>query len=310
MSKTLAIQTKKLTKKYDDFTAVSNLNLKIKAGSVFGLLGPNGAGKTTILLMLLGLTDSTSGSCSVFGFDPFKEPLKVKQICGYLQEKVGLYENMTASQNLRYIAKLNNIPSNEETGRIEEALEKVGLVKQSDLDVNKFSRGMKQRLGIASVLIKKPRIAFLDEPTQGIDPSGVQEILGILREMNRDENVTILVSSHLIHHVEEMCDQVGIIVRGKMKVRSKYSDFGWDKEGKWIVEVQARKITDSIVQEIADLPDVTEVTRIYNSLLIECNIDLRPRISEIIVKNKASLMRLQLRERSLDEIYQIYSERI
>jgi ABC-2 type transport system ATP-binding protein len=308
MTRSLAIETKRLTKKYDDFVAVSNLNLKIKTGTIFGLLGPNGAGKTTIILMLLGLTESTSGSCSVYGFNPMKEPLKVKRICGYLQEKVGLYENITAGQNLKYIAKLNKIPLDIQNERIDEALEKVGLLKQSDLLVGKFSRGMKQRLGIANVLVKKPKIAFLDEPTQGIDPGGVQDILNILKEMNRDEKVTIFISSHLIHHVQEICDQVGIMVGGKIKVRSKYSDFAWEKGDKWIIEAQARYITDHIIKEIAKVPEVSDVKRFDDSLLIECNRDMRPRISEIIVNNKASLLGLRLRERSLDEIYKIYSE--
>jgi ABC-2 type transport system ATP-binding protein len=308
MTRTLAIETKRLTKKYDDFTAVSNLNLKIKTGTIFGLLGPNGAGKTTIILMLLGLTESTTGSCSVYGFNPMNEPLKVKRICGYLQEKVGLYENMTAGQNLKYIAKLNKIPPDIQNERIDEALEKVGLIKQSDIFVSKFSRGMKQRLGIANVLVKKPKIAFLDEPTQGIDPSGVQDILKILKEMNRDEKVTILISSHLIHHVQEICDQVGIMVNGKMKVRSKYSDFAWEKGGKWIIEAQARYITEQILQEIRNVPEVSDVKQFDDSLLIECNRDIRPRISKIIVNNNASLLGLRLRERSLDEIYKIYSE--
>ena len=157
MTENLAVETAELTKSYDGVTVVDQLNLHVKENEVFGLLGPNGAGKTTSILMLLGLTEPVSGTVKVFGFNPAREPLQVKRIVGYLPEEVGFYENLDARENLRFIAELNGIERGETERRIDEVLDMVGLSKEKELAVGKYSRGMRQRLGIADVLIKQPK---------------------------------------------------------------------------------------------------------------------------------------------------------
>jgi len=165
------VEIKDLTKVYDTNTVVNKLNLNINEGEIFGFLGPNGAGKTTTILMLLGLTEPTSGSVSIDGFNATREPMKIKRITGYVPEKVGFYEDLSVHYNLLYTAWLNNIPETQAEERIKEALKTVGLPNSASRKVQQLSHGMKQRLAIADILVKNPRIAILDEPTSGINPS-------------------------------------------------------------------------------------------------------------------------------------------
>ncbi|MDY0382812.1 MAG: ABC transporter ATP-binding protein, partial [Atribacterota bacterium] len=189
------LETRDLTKIYNGTPVVDKLNLTIEEGEIFGFLGPNGAGKTTAILMILGLTEPSSGEVSVFGHNSTREPLKVKRITSYLPENVGFYEDLTAWENLFYVTRLNNIPDKEAKERIEEILSLVGLSKVKHLEVGKFSKGMKQRLGLGTVFVKKPKFAILDEPTTGIDPQGVEEILNLIIKANREENITIFLCS-------------------------------------------------------------------------------------------------------------------
>ena len=180
MEQETVIRMEELTKRYGAQTAVDHLSLEVPEGEIFGFLGPNGAGKTTTMLMLLGLTEPTSGTVRVCGYDPARDPLKVKEVIGYLPENVGFYEDMDARQNLRYIARLNRIPDAVSAGRIDRLLEEVDLAKEADKKVGSYSKGMRQRLGIAEVLIKEPKVVFLDEPTIGLDPDGTNRMLDLI----------------------------------------------------------------------------------------------------------------------------------
>ncbi|MDI6762451.1 MAG: ABC transporter ATP-binding protein [Thermodesulfobacteriota bacterium] len=212
----IIVETEDLTKKYGQRTAVDHLNIKIEEGEVFGFLGPNGAGKTTTLLMFLGLTEPTSGRAKVIGFDPTREPFKVKEKVGYLPENVGFYDDMDARQNLRYIAKLNRISGEVSEKRIDYWLEMVGLSDESTKKVGTFSKGMRQRLGIAEVLIKEPKLVFLDEPTIGLDPDGTNRMLDLIHSLSREKNITLFLSSHLLDQVQRICDRVGIMINGNL----------------------------------------------------------------------------------------------
>jgi len=212
----IIVETEDLTKKYGSRTAVDHLNIKIEEGEVFGFLGPNGAGKTTTLLMFLGLTEPTSGRAKVIGFDPTREPFKVKEKVGYLPENVGFYDDMDARQNLRYIAKLNRISGGVSEKRIDYWLEMVGLSEESTKKVGTFSKGMRQRLGIAEVLIKEPKLVFLDEPTIGLDPDGTNRMLDLIHSLSREKNITLFLSSHLLDQVQRICDRVGIMINGNL----------------------------------------------------------------------------------------------
>lgn len=210
------IEADELTKKYGTQIAVNNLTLQIREGEVFGFLGPNGAGKTTTLLMFLGLTEPTSGKVRIVGFDPAREPLRVKEKVGYLPENVGFYDDMDAGQNLRFIARLNSIPDAVSSRKIDEVLKQVGLFEEAKKKVGTYSKGMRQRLGIAEVLIKEPKLIFLDEPTIGLDPDGTNRMLDLIHSLSREKNITIFLSSHLLDQVQRICDRVGIMIKGDL----------------------------------------------------------------------------------------------
>lgn len=218
MKNSAIIETRQLAKSYGQFQAVKALDFEVQEGDVFGLLGPNGAGKSTTILMLLGLTEPTSGEVSVCGYDPVHHPLEVKRQVGYLPEKLGFYEELSAEENLKYTAYLNNISLEMTSQRIKDALERVGLKDVARKQVGHFSHGMKQRLGIADVLVKAPRMVILDEPAAGIDPEGVNQVLDLIVRMNRELGVTVVFCTHMLYQVERVCKKVGIMVHGRMVV--------------------------------------------------------------------------------------------
>ncbi len=225
------IETRDLTKVYGEQVAVDHLNLQIPPGEVFGFLGPNGAGKTTTLLMLLGLSEPTSGKAWVSGFDPTREPLKVKRLVGYLAENVGFYDEMNAEQNMLFLSRLNGIPDDLTRKRIPELLKTVDLEVDSKKKVGQFSRGMRQRLGIAEVLLKDPQVIFLDEPTLGLDPDGSLQMLNLIRSLSRDKKITVFFSSHLLDQVQKICHRVGIMIKGHLVAVGRIEDLAKEKFG-------------------------------------------------------------------------------
>jgi ABC-2 type transport system ATP-binding protein len=225
------IATEELTKVYKGQVAVDHLTFKVEEGEIFGFLGPNGAGKTTTLLMLLGLTEPTSGRLRVMDLDPTREPIKVKSKVGYLQENMGFYPDLNARQMLRFVAELNGIPAREADPRIDAALEAVGLVDEIQKKIAAFSRGMRQRLGIAELLIKDSRVAFLDEPTLGLDPDATQRIMALIEKLARDQRMTILLSSHQLQQVQKLCNRVGIMIKGRMVVNGPLEQLAREKFG-------------------------------------------------------------------------------
>ena len=216
MDQKAIIETHNLSKSYGDQLAVNGLTFSIQEGEIFGFLGPNGSGKTTTLLMLLGLTEPTGGWARIADFDPVREAIKVKKIVGYVPEDLGFYNDMNATENLQFIARLNSMPDSISSIKIEEALDSVGLKEEAKKKVGAYSRGMRQRLGIAEILIKEPRIAFLDEPTLGLDPEGTNRIIDYIRSLSRDKNITILLSSHNLKQVQKISDRIGIMINGRM----------------------------------------------------------------------------------------------
>ncbi len=274
---------------------------------MFGLLGPNGAGKTTTILMLLGLTEPTAGSARVLGCDPTREPLKVKSLVGYLPDAVGFYEDMTARQNLLYTAELNGIRRGVAEERIDALLERVGLGEVRDKRAGEFSRGMTQRLGIADVLVKSPRLIILDEPTIGLDPEGTRSLLDLIRELSKAEGITVLLSSHLLDQVQRVCDRVGIFVRGRLVAVGRVSQLGEQLLAgqPLVVEVQVVPgAHDAATAALAELPGVQGVEREGDAILVKAQEDLRPRIAERVAP--LGLLGLRLRGASLEDIYLRY----
>jgi len=225
------IQTTALTKRYDHQTAVDHLDFQVVEGEVFGFLGPNGAGKTTTLLMLLGLSRPTEGTASVCGLNPERKAMEVKKIVGYLPENVGFYGDMDAVQSLRYIADLNRIPGSEAQDRIHEVLKLVGLSEDGVKKVSAFSRGMRQRLGIAEVLLKDPKVMFLDEPTLGLDPDGAVRLIELIQSLNQERKITVLLSSHHLQQVQKISHRVGIMIKGRMVAEGSVDALAREKFG-------------------------------------------------------------------------------
>ena len=225
------IELVQLTKRYGHFTAVDRLDLRIHKGEIFGLLGPNGAGKSTTILMMLVLTDPTSGTVHVCGINSTTYPVEIRKKVGYLPEDVGFYDDMTGPENLLYTARLNNIPEQEARQHAAQLLERVGLDREIDKKTGKYSRGMRQRLGLADVLIKNPEVIILDEPTSGIDPAGVQEFISLIRQLRDERGLTVLFSSHHLDQVQQICDRVGLFSQGRLLADLSLNDLQQEEHG-------------------------------------------------------------------------------
>lgn len=306
-----------LTKKYGSYKAVDNLNLTLNKGEIFGLLGPNGAGKSTTILMLMGLTDPDSGQISVAGLDPVRQPVDVKRIVGYLPEDVGFYDNMTGLENLVYTAQLNGLLHNEAVFEAKAMLGKVGLSNEMDKKAGKYSRGMRQRLGLADVLIKKPQIIILDEPTLGIDPAGIREFLELIVKLSRDEGITVLFSSHHLHQVQQVCDRVGIFVKGKLLAEGRVEDLARQlfaansfiiEAGINIAEASAKVGIESVINLLCQIDGVEQVYSDSSRLKIDSNRDVTSEVARTIVNAGAGLYYLNKKEYGLDDIYYKYFE--
>lgn len=225
------VRTTGLTKRYDHQTAVDQVSFQVMEGEIFGFLGPNGAGKSTTLLMLLGLSDPTEGSAEVCGLDPQKRAIEVKRLVGYLPENVGFYNDLDAVQTLQYIADLSGMEKKKIQSSIEEVLTTVGLTENATKKVGAYSRGMKQRLGVAEVLLKDPKVMFLDEPTLGLDPDGALKLVELIQSLNQERKITVLLSSHNLHQVQKISHRVGIMIRGKMVAEGSIEALAREKFG-------------------------------------------------------------------------------
>jgi ABC-2 type transport system ATP-binding protein len=307
VAKKIVVETKDLTKRYDGATVVDRLNLHVAESEVFGLLGPNGAGKTTTILMLLGLTEPAAGSARVFGFDSTREPLKVKRLAGYLPEKLGFYEDLTSRENLRFIAQLNNISDAESGPLIEQVLKSVDMADMADVAVRKFSRGMKQRLGIADVLVKKPKIAFLDEPTAGLDPKGINQILDLIAKLPKI-GTTVVLSSHRLYEVQRVCHSIGILSKGKLVVEGSLASLSREAlaEGRYRIEVETAKASPQLVRTIKKINGVRKVEAKGKLLKISAGADLRSKIAKAVVDSDIPLVQMKVQEFSLDDVYMKY----
>jgi ABC-2 type transport system ATP-binding protein len=300
------IVTRGLTKRYGRVVAVEDLNLEVEEGEVFGLLGPNGSGKTTTILMLLGLTEPTSGEARVLGLDPMREPLKVKAKVGYLPDQVGFYGELTAWENLRYTTRLLGLPEAEAKARIEEVLRRMGLWEVRDRRVSAFSRGMRQRLGLAEVLLKRPKVAILDEPTLGLDPEAAREFLNLIKGL-KAEGITVLLSSHLLHQVQEICDRVGLFHKGRLALLGRVEELAARVlGGGYEILVEASPGLKEAFQAVEGVGRVEAEGGRYRVLATR---DVRAELARIAVA-QGELLALALRRPSLDEVYAHYFKEV
>jgi len=318
------IQLKNLSKTYGDFTAVDRLNLNIYPGEIYGLLGPNGAGKTTTILMMLGLTEPASGEALVCGLDATRNPMRVKRKVGYMPDDVGFYEDRSALDNLVYTARLNRIPESEARSRALLLLERVGLAEVAHKRTGTFSRGMRQRLGLADVLIKNPQVIILDEPTLGIDPEGVRELLALIRDLSRNEGITVLLSSHHLHQVQQICDRVGLFVQGRLIASGDIDTLSRQLDGApaYRIELDVLPWNESLETALRGVDGVTDVQLTPGGGLADSNSpnaelatvvvsgteDTTAGLTKAVIDAGASLFGVRPLRYGLDDIYHRYFE--
>ena len=300
------IEAEGLSKRYGTAKAVSNVSFAVGAGEIFGLLGPNGAGKTTTILMLLGLTDISAGRVRVCGHDPARAPLAVKRLIGYLPDTVGFYDHLTAADNLHYTGRLLGFALLDRKKRIAEALDRVGLADAADKKVGTFSRGMRQRLGLAEIVMKGARIAVLDEPTNGLDPQASIDLLDLIRSL-KAQGVTVLISSHLLDRVQSVCDRVALFNGGHIALMGTVAELGRQVlGGGYTVEVEAEGGVD-VGGRLSSLTGVRSLTEpAAGRWRLLCNRDLRPEAAAAVVGAGGRLYRLSLDQPSLETIYTRY----
>jgi len=307
------INLRGLVKNYGSHKAVDGLDLDIYRGEIFGLLGPNGAGKTTSILMMLGLTEPDSGKATVCGYDATRNPIAVKRKVGYMPDNVGFYPHMTGLENLLYMARLNGL---EEEGIIERALsvlDIVGLKGAAYQRTATYSRGMKQRLGLAEVLIKDPEVIILDEPTLGIDPTGVREFLELIKRLKEEQGLTVLLSSHHLHHVQQVCDRVGIFVAGKLLAQGNLATLTEELFGNAGIQTviqltQPPADADGLQQKFSKWPKVTQLSISGDLLTFSSTENITPGLIRSLIESGADIQRVTQKAYGLDEIYQKYFE--
>ena len=299
------ISARGLLKLYGAQRAVNGIDLDIRRGEIFGLLGPNGAGKTTTILMMLGLTEISGGTVEVLGFNPVREPLEVKRRVGYLPDEVGFYDHLTARENLAYTARLLEIPRSQVGRRIMEAMESVKLADVVDNRVGTYSRGMRQRLGIAEIVMKKAEVAILDEPTSGLDPHATLELLDMIRGLKRT-GVAVLLSSHLLDRVQSVCDRVALFSRGNIALMGSVVELANQVLGAGhplLVEASGIDVAGAL----AGVPGLQKVTpEGEGAWRVVADRDVRAAVAQRIVSSGGALTRLADLQPSLEEVYTRY----
>ncbi len=294
------IRTENLTKVYNGKAAVDGLDLEVGEGEIFGFLGPNGAGKSTTILMLTGMIEPTGGRCLVDGIEVAKDPLKVKQIIGYLPEDVGFYGNMTGEQNLDYFARFYGMDANTRKERIAELLELVHLdgVTQK---AGEYSRGMKQRLGLAQALINDPKVLFLDEPTANLDPEGVREYRDLVEHL-AGEGKTIFVSSHILSEVREVCRTVGLLAKGKLVAQGTLDEVARTLASPESDAVRIVVETRERLPELED-PEIVAVERNGTRAVVRAKADIRDRLAEVLFLEGVHVREMRIEEPDIEDVF-------
>jgi ABC-2 type transport system ATP-binding protein len=306
------IEARGLKKSYGAHRAVDGIDLTVHAGEVFGLLGPNGAGKTTTILMLIGLTEADGGTVSVCGADPMRDPIAVKERVAYLPDMVGFYDNLTAKANLRYTGRLAGIPEQALEQRIDAALAQVRLDDVANKKVATYSRGMRQRLGLAEIMMKQARVAILDEPTNGLDPQSTHELLEMIRAL-ADGGMAILLSSHILDRVQAVCDRVALFSKGRVAVEGTVRELAARVlGGGYTLQVESSESAHdsdtlaSLLREVEGVRDVSAEGAGRWRVLAER--DVRDAVARALVAAGQPLLRMASVDPSLDEIYRRWFE--
>jgi len=240
-----------------------------------------------------------------------RNPLEVKSMVGYLPDNVGFYQDMTGRQNLRFTGRLNGLSGPEMEGQIDHLLDRVGMTEAADRKAGTYSKGMRQRLGIADVLMKNPEIIIMDEPTLGIDPEGMRELLTLIRELAEEDGRTILISSHQLHQIQQVCDRVGIFVEGKLIACGTLPELEEQirKDGNYLLELKVSPCDDRILGMLYQQKGVQKIEKEGDTFLVDASCDLRAEMTKFLGENGYTILHLHQRGGDLDEIYRRYFEK-
>jgi ABC-2 type transport system ATP-binding protein len=256
----------------------------------------------------MGLSIPTSGTATVGGYDIVEQSREVRKVASILPEYSSLYGDLTAAQNLDYIGQLNDLPKSERVERIDEMLELVSMLDWKYSKAESFSRGMKQRVGIAAALLKRPKVVFLDEPTLGLDPVGTKEIRELIIRLNNEQNLTVVLTSHLLNEVQLTCNRVGIINRGKLVITETIENLTKEMTGSEDrrVEFKLSEIPQGLTDELASIEGVKSVTQENDRLYVYSGVESDFEVSNTIVKHGAVILLMRPKEYTLEEIFMKY----
>jgi ABC-2 type transport system ATP-binding protein len=290
------LETEQLTKRYGRRCAVEDLCLEVERGDVFGFLGQNGAGKSTTIRMIVGLVRPTLGKIHLLGHDMSLRPMQALRRIGAIVEAPAFYEQMSGFKNLKLLAAMSGGASN---GRIEEALDIVGLRARSRDPVREYSHGMRQRLGIAQALLPSPEFIILDEPTDGLDPQGIQEVRILIRRLRDDLGLTVLLSSHLLFEVEQICNRVAIIDHGKLLYQGTIDALVTAEK---TVRITVDRLEEAYELLVADAK--LSVSRNGNqSLYIKMSDEQIPAVNQLLVERGFRVSELALQRETLEDVF-------
>ena len=290
------LQTEKLTKKYRRHVVVDQLSMKVERGDIFGFLGQNGAGKSTTIRIALGLVRPTSGHVRVLGYDMSRQPLRALKSIGAIIEAPAFYENFSGRQNLRMLAAMSG---GAERQRIENVLEIVGLRERAGDPVRVYSHGMRQRLGIAQALLPDPELIILDEPTDGLDPQGLCEVRDLIRKLRNELRLTIILSSHLLHEVEQICNRVAIIDGGRLLYQGPVEDL--IAKDQWI-KLKVDRLEDAFRLLSRD-PRLSLSRNGDQSLHVKMTDEQIPVVNALLVQHGFHVMELSPQRESLEQVF-------
>jgi ABC-2 type transport system ATP-binding protein len=296
------IEVSNLSKKYGDVTAVNNISFTAHPGQVTGFLGPNGAGKTTTMRMLTGFMPPTEGKAIVADYDVFEQSMDVRERVGYLPETVPLYRDMTALAYLMYVSELRGLPNRKQKSM--DALARVKLENRAQSKIRTLSKGMKQRLGLASAIVHDPPVLILDEPTIGLDPYQVLELREVIRDLGREH--TVLFSTHILSEAEQVCDKVVIINRGEIVVEGAPNFLRHELERGGRIILRLKKNLHEAKPNLIKISCVADVSLSNDSILItpsSIDSDPRPEIARAVIEQGWELMELRYLATNLEDIF-------
>jgi len=296
------IRTENLTKEYDGFKAVDNLNLDVKEGDIYGFLGPNGAGKTTTILMLLGILRPTRGRIYLFEEELTKNFLSIKRRIGVVSEKQYLYKEMVAGEYLDFFADLYGVKDKKK--KIDQLLKSVSLLEVKNRKLGAFSRGMQQKLGFARALLHDPELLLLDEPVSGLDPTGIKQVRNLIEKENK-KGRTIFISSHLLSEVEKLCREVAIINEGKLLAEDSMENLRRKLSKTVELEVELSQAKEEIMKTLSSFDFIQAIKQQENllTLRVKSDQDYRAQISETISRQGGIVLGIKVKEMSLEEAF-------